>query len=212
MNESIPERKDEEAWLAALAGREDAAHGGMSAAQASSLRKALRRRQERLEAEVPAADSVLFSQILDAVHDQRAKEWAQDHADSTDASLLAKPAGARRSRQPWVWGAAASVALATVLSWNLLVDTGVDESQVLRGAQDTVLIDPDPSARLAQLQTLLEGAGSKPEVRIEKSGTVVITVAETPQVLDALTAERIFPQPVGGKIVLVIEKPAQRKP
>ena len=99
-----------------------------------------------------------------------------------------------------------------MVSWTFLIDQGVDESQVLRGPKDTILIDPDPYARLAQVRTLLEDAGAKPEVRIEKSGTVVITVAETPQVLDALTAERIFPQPVGGKIVLVIEKPAQRKP
>lgn len=126
-----------------------------------------------------------------------------------------KPADFRsplRGRRSWAWGIAASITLATVVSWTFLFDNGVDESQVLRGPKDTILIDPDPSARLAHVRTLLEDAGSKPEVRIEKSGTVVISVAETPQVLDALSADRIFPQPVGGKIVLVIEKPAQRKP
>lgn len=299
MTEPTQEQKDDEAWLAILAGHEGAPADGIAAAQATMLRKALQKRQARIEASFPVDDPALFSRILEAVHDDRSESWPPSSVEQSDPSLpvapgipaadysalivpsvwrsartkvdtpassgmdeieipaflrkeagkeqisqpieerapgISRPAqglysgtddqpvmshaprgpadfgGAPRGRRIWAWGVAASITLATVVSWTLLIDNGVDESQVLRGPKDTILIDSDPAARLAQLRPLLEGAGSKPEVRIEKSGTVVITVAETPQVLDALTAERIFPQPVGGKIVLVIEKPAQRKP
>lgn len=211
MTEPTQDRKDEEAWLAALAGRETAPDDGMPAAQAAALRKALKRRQARLDEDLPDADPALFSRILDAVHDERAKQLAPALGSALDPSKAA-PGGGRPNKRPWLWGVAASITLATVLSWTVLIDDEPDRPDVLRGTQGTVLMDPDPAARRTQLEALLVGAGAKPEVRIDKSGRVVITVSETPRVLEALGAERIFPQPVGGKIVLVIEKPAAKTP
>jgi hypothetical protein len=175
------------------------------------LRKALKRRQARLDEDLPDADPALFSRILDAVHDERAKQRAPALGSALDPSKAA-PGGGRPNKRPWLWGVAASITLATVLSWTVLIDDETDRPDVLRGTQGTVLMDPDPAARRTQLEALLVGAGAKPEVRIDKSGRVVITVSETPRVLEALGAERIFPQPVGGKIVLVIEKPAAKTP
>jgi hypothetical protein len=211
MTEPTQDRKDEEAWLAVLAGREIAPDDGMPAAQAAALRRALKRRQARLDEGLPAADPTLFARIFDAVHDERVKQLSPALGSALDPSKAA-PSGGRPNKRPWLWGVAASITLATVLSWTVLIDDEADRPDVLRGTQGTVLMDPDLATRRTQLEALLVGAGAKPEVRIDKSGRVVITVSETPRVLEALGAERIFPQPVGGKIVLVIEKPAAKTP
>ncbi|MFN8937658.1 MAG: hypothetical protein ACK5Y0_17370, partial [Pseudomonadota bacterium] len=214
MTEPTQDRKDEEAWLAVLAGREIAPDDGMPAAQAAALRKALKRRQARMAEELPAADKALFSRILVAVHLDHSEHGEPANGTHTgdplpEASKAASsirwrtsshkivsmppvPQTTRPNKRPWLWGVAASITLATVLSWTVLIDDEPDRPDVLRGTQGTVLMDPDPAARRTQLEALLAGAGAKPEVRIDKSGRVVITVSETPQVLEALGGERIF--------------------
>ncbi|MFN9475570.1 hypothetical protein, partial [Acidovorax sp.] len=158
----------------------------------------------RLDAEMPDVDDALFLRIQEAISDGR--------APVPGGQPIPLPTERRGRVHPWLWGLAASIMLGTVLTASLWMTRGDGEHEVLRGPKETILIDSDPSARLAQLRVLLEGAGATPDVRVDKAGTIVITVAGTPQVLDALGGERIYPQPTDGKIILVIEKPAAQKP
>lgn len=284
MTAPTPKLDDDGAWLDALAGRPVSDEFAAAKRQADALRRALQRRSEQLDEEVPPADDALFLRIQGAVGDDRARSLQgpvdQSHpsaigdseprsrsgpessgtgrganpvgvdlSDTETPAYLRRgaraasrgqpstsapaasgalsdaryrstrrgnepmrlPVGPHRRARPWMWGLAASIMLGTVLTMSLWMHRDAGEHEVLRGPKDTILIAIDPAARVAQLRALLEGAGATPEIRVEKTGAIVITVAGTPQVLDALSGERIYPQPADGKIVLVIEKPAAQK-
>ncbi len=59
---------------------------------------------------------------------------------------------------------------------------------------------------------MLEGVGAKPHVETGSDGTITLKVTATPQVLDVLGNERIYPVPTAGKLVLVIQRPGAQKP
>lgn len=188
---------DDEAWLEVLAGRPVGTMDEASRQQAERVRAAMIRRRERVASTAPPLGDEAFERLL--------FRMKREGLDSGRAS--------RFGRQPsFIWGVAASIMLATVLSFQHFSMQGEDDYTVLRGPSDTVLVDSDPSARLSTLRTTLTSAGAAPEVKTLKDGTIIISVADTPQVLVALGNERIYPVPSAGKVVLVIQKPGTSKP
>jgi hypothetical protein len=188
---------DDEAWLEVLAGRSVDTMDEASRQQAERVRAALLRRRVRLASTAPPLGDAAFERLL--------FRMKREGVDS----------GRRGSffRQPsFAWGIAASIMLVTILSFQQLSMRQDEDHLVLRGPNDTVLIDSDPSGRLDTLRAVFSAVGATPDVKTQKDGTIFITVAATPQVLDALGNERIYPVPSGGKIVLVIQKPGAQKP
>ena len=145
----------------------------------------------------PTLDDAAFERLL--------FRMKKEGVDSGRSKALAR-------RPSFIWGIAASLAAVTVLSFQLLSMKEDDDFHVLRGPNVTVMIDSNPSARLDNLRSTLSALGISPEVKMGKDGTVIITVVATPQALEVLANERIYPTISNGKIVVVIEKPADRKP
>jgi hypothetical protein len=109
------------------------------------------------------------------------------------------------------WGIAAALVLATALTVQMgIFDSleGTRDHEILRGEVTTTQIVENPSVRATELQQLLQRAGAAPVVQPLKDGRVVLRVAATPEVLEALGQQRILPQTKDGQIVLVLEKPA----
>lgn len=182
---------DDEAWLEVLAGRSVDTMDEASRQQAERVRGALLRRRVRVASTALPLGEADFERLL-----FRMKREGVDSGRS----------GAFFRQPSFVWGIAASIILVTILSFQQLSMRQDEDHLVLRGPNDTVLIDSDPSARLNTLRAMFSVVGATPDVKTQKDGTIIITVAAAPQVLDALGNERIYPVPSGGKIVLVIQK------
>jgi hypothetical protein len=116
------------------------------------------------------------------------------------------------TRRNWLWVVAATALFTITLAFQLMLGMEEDDSSILHSSSNLVIIDVDPQSRLNILRQLLTVAGATPESKTQKDGTVIITVAATQQVLDALGNERIYPVPADGKIVIVIQKPGSSKP
>jgi hypothetical protein len=188
---------DDDAWLEVLAGRSVDTMDEASRQQAERVRGALMRRRVRVASAAPPLDEAAFERLL-----FRMKREGVDSGRLT--SFVRQPS--------FIWGIAASIMLVAIFSFQQLSLRGGDDHLVLRGPNDMVLIDSDPSARLNTLRGVFSAVGATPDVKIQKDGTIIIAVAATPQVLDALGNERIYPVPSGGVIVLVIQKPGAQKP
>ena len=224
------------AWLAALAGDRSSGLDGVVQRRAALLRKALADRRDRLERSVPVADDALFDRISAAVRSPvnhgagplQALDTTPMSADmSADQPMFFRSAPREvspsegysspqtyppgRRRFPLILGIAASVLLTAVVTLQLGVfesEDGKREHEILRGGATTTQIVEDPSARATELQQLLQRAGAAPVVQPLKDGRVVLRVAATPEVLEALGQQRILPQTKDGQIVLILEKPA----
>jgi hypothetical protein len=188
---NLPEDREDEQWLRALAGEPDAAANPAVNAQAAALRRAMQARGVAIDARVPSADAALYEQTL----------------------FRLRREGLMKRRALWempqVWGLAAAVVIGVAVTVQVQMSTRGGDDDVMRGGS-TVLIVADPEARLVELLGTLKVAGEVAKVDRTKGGLVVIKVRATPAVLDALSAQRIEPKVTDGYATLVLQ-PTQKK-
>ncbi len=178
--------KEDAQWLKALAGQADPDGDLKINQQAESLRRALKARSDQLASQVPAADEAQYQQMLFRLRRE---------------GLVSSNRG---WRNPMLWGIAATLVMGigVVIQMGSLNPDGY-EKDVLRGAEHaTVLIVPDPEARLAELQAGLQSAGEVPKVKRLTNGQIVLTVKATEKVLAYLLTQRIEPEISGESLVL----------
>lgn len=192
--------REDIAWAEALAGRPPVGMDPAVRQQADLLRSALQHRKEKLDAAIEAPSEANFQRLL-----FRLRQEGLDHS---------KEAGARH-RRPFVWGIAASLMLATVLTLQQVgFMGGQDDDLVMRSGPDKATIRwvDDLQASRAEMVALLKQAGAEPKVTVIKAtGDVVIEVEASQTVRDALAGDplRIYPEIQDGKITVVL-KPARR--
>jgi hypothetical protein len=205
----------EAAWLEALAGRPAAELDEPSRQEAERLRRAIAHRKAELESMVPGASEADFERLRERLIVEQpepsqspgtvAQDGSQEVRDDTPGRRL--PA----NNPVFRWGIAAALVLATALTVQMGIfdsQEGTRDHEILRGEVTTTQIVENPSVRATELQQLLQRAGAAPVVQPLKDGRVVLRVAATPEVLEALGQQRILPQTKDGQIVLVLEKPA----
>ena len=186
--------KENEQWLAALAGKVDPAADSMLNQQAESLRRALKARSNLLTSQVPLADDAQYQQMLFRLR-------REGLASSS-----------RGWRNPMLWGMAATIVMGVGVVIQMgNFDSDGYEKDILRGAEHaTVLIVTDPEARVAELQAGLQIAGEVPKVDRLANGQIVLTVKATAEVLAYLLTQRLEPDVLGGNLVLKLVPTKQR--
>lgn len=199
-NERNEELLDEQ-WLSALAGKPEASADPTLNGQADALRRAMQRRNARLLAQAPEADSVLYEKILFRLKQER---------------LLAS-----RSmwRSPKVWGLAATLVLGLSITYQMhktaelgrLNSAQLAEEETLRSS-GTLLVHENPAVRLAEIELLLKGTGEILQIERIKDGRIIVRVKATTAVLDALNGAFIEPKPADklGMVTLVISAPQKK--
>ncbi len=220
---------DDEAWLDALAGRPAPSLSAQEQAEVEHLRKAWANRKAKLEEQLPEVDDDFVNRLLQ----RRASELAlQPHEPQAlpNTRPAVVPAGeelvaeqlpqSRRTsanRPLFIWGIAASLMLATVITFQQ-VDfmAGQEDELTMRSAPEkaTVRLVDDVSASRDELVALLKQAGAVPKVRIVKStGEVVVEVEATQAVRDILGGDplRMYPDIQDGRITVVL-RPVKPKP
>ena len=195
--------REDSAWAEALAGRPPEGMDSATRRQADLLRAGLQRRKVKLDAGIEAPSEANFQRLL-----FRLRQEGLDRP---------KPAALPLHRRPAVWGIAASLMLATVITFQQVDFMGGQEDELtMRSAPDkaTVRLVDDVSASRDELVALLKQAGAVPKVRVVKStGEVVVEVDATQAVRDILSGDplRIYPDEQGGRITVVL-RPVKPKP
>lgn len=204
MNGPIPDTEREDAaWAEALAGRPPEGMDPATRRQADLLRAGLQRRKAKLDAGIEAPSEANFQRLL-----FRLRQEGLDRP---------KPAALPLHRRPAVWGIAASLMLATVITFQQVDFMGGQEDELtMRSAPDkaTVRLVDDVSASRDELVALLKQAGAVPKVSLVKStGEVVVQVEATQAVRDILGGDplRMYPDEQGGRITVVL-RPVKPKP
>jgi hypothetical protein len=164
---------------------------------------------------VPGASEADFQRLRERLMVEQPEPSQSADAIAQDSSREVQhgtPERRQSSNNPMFrWGIAAAFVLATAITVQMgIFDArdGARDHEILRGEVTTTQIVENPSARAAELQQLLQRAGAAPVVQPLKDGRVVLRVAATPEVLEALGQQRILPQTKDGQIVLVLERPA----
>ena len=178
--------KENEQWLAALAGKVDPAADSMLNQQAESLRRALKARSNLLTSQVPLADDAQYQQMLFRLRRE------------------GLASSGRGWRNPMLWGMAATIVMGVGMVIQMgNFDSDGYEKDILRGSEHaTVLIVTDPEARLVELQAGLQIAGEVPKIDRLANGQIVLTVKATERVLAYLLTQRVEPEVSGGNSVL----------
>ena len=181
--------KENEQWLAALAGKVDPAADSMLNQQAESLRRALKARSNLLTSQVPLADDAQYQQMLFRLR-------REGLASSS-----------RGWRNPMLWGMAATIVMGVGVVIQMgNFDSDGYEKDILRGAEHaTVLIVTNPETRLVELQAGLQIAGEVPKIDRLANGQIVLTVKATEKVLAYLLTQRLESEVSEGHLVLRLE-------
>jgi hypothetical protein len=207
--------KDDQQWLDALAGRPDAGADSVTNAQAQALRTAMMARRAAIDQATLDADPAEFERLqarlqreglltkLDANRDKSPGNWL--------SSLLNKwipDTGGGSSAIPrWSLVANLVLAVALVVQLGMLGTAANKEADVLRGGTATVLLVPDPTARLAELTIGLDQAKAHYVVLRKPSGELHLLVQADEAALDYLLSQRIEPQVIEGVVVIALRKP-----
>ena len=207
--------KDDQQWLDALAGRPDASADPVTNAQAQALRTAMMARRAAIEHATQNADPAEFERLQARLQCEGLLSKAD--ADNNTApsnwlsALLDKwiPAAVRGSSAIPRWSLVANVVLGVAVVVQLgLFDTDINnDADVLRGGTATVLLVPNPSARLAELTTGLDQAKAHYVVLRKPSGELQLLVQADDAALDYLLSQRIEPQLNEGVAVITLRKP-----
>ena len=185
---------EDDQWLDALAGKSDPSANPQVNRQAEALRRALEKRREMLDTQVPTADAGQYEQILFRLR----KEGLT---------------GARNKwSSPAIWGMVATIVLGVgvVIQMGGLF-SGQDDADIMRGGRSTVLIVDSPEVRLAKLLDGLKTAGESPSIQKQPSGSILLTIKATEKVLDYLSGQGIEPTPENGMVTIELRpvKPRQ---
>lgn len=201
--------KDDDQWLAALAGKSDPQASEATNRQAALLRQAMLKRRVELENETANADSNEFARLQKRLE----AEGLLSHADATN--LGSKPNGF----MAWLsnvlpgkngavaalpaWSLAVNCALVVVVAVQFMSPSQDPyESNVLRGEQGTVLRVADPETRLAELVTGLDAENVRYVVKRSSDGELTLLVQADDAALDYFIDQRIGPQVKDDLIVI----------
>jgi hypothetical protein len=107
-----------------------------------------------------------------------------------------------------VWSLAANVVLgvAVVVQMGVFSTTPDTEADVLRGGPATVLLVPNPEARLAELSAGLDQAKAHYVVLRKPLGELQLLVQADVAALDYLQSQRIEPKVTEGVAVVALRK------
>lgn len=209
--------KDDQQWLDALAGRPDASANPITNAQAQALRTAMVARRAAIEHATQNADPAEFERLQARL--QREGLITKADANSNTApgnwlsALLDKwmPAAGGGSSAIQRWSLVANVVLGVAVVVQLGMFTAANnEADVLRGGTATVMLVPNPTARLAELTTGLDQAKAHYVVLRKPSGELQLLVQADDAALDYLLSQRIEPQVNEGVAVIALRKPGQQ--
>lgn len=194
--------REDSAWAEALAGRPPEGMDPAARRQADLLRAGLQRRKAKLDAAIEEPSEGGFQRLLFRLR--------REGLDRPSEALPLR-------RQPFAWGIAASLMLATVFTIQQVgFMAGQDDHLALRGIPDkaTIRMVDDLQASQAEMIELLRQAGSEPMVSANKAtGDIVIQVDATQAVRDALAGDplRIYPEIQDGKVTVVLKSTKPKK-
>jgi hypothetical protein len=208
--------KDDQQWLDALAGKPDASADSVTNAQAQALRTAMVARRAAIEHATANADPAEFERLRARLQreglltDSNATTKTQHTPTHWLGKLLGKwlpSAGGGSSAIP-VWSLAANVVLgvAVVVQMGVFSTTPDTEADVLRGGPATVLLVPNPEARLAELSAGLDQAKAHYVVLRKPLGELQLLVQADVAALDYLQSQRIEPKVTEGVAVVALRK------
>jgi len=203
---------DDEKWLNALAGKPDVHADPLANAQAAAVRAAMIARRTALEQATANADPTEFEKLQSRLRREGLLRDANDAAPKGVGAWLAKwlPFGNSGASPMPRWSLAANMVLAVVVVVQSgLLDRGSadNDANVLRGGEATVLLVPNPEARLSELSAGLSAAKVKFVVRRKPSGVLHVIVQEDQAAFDYLDAQRIEPKWAEGIAVIELRKP-----
>jgi hypothetical protein len=205
--------KDDQQWLDALAGRQDASADPITNAQAQAIRTAMIVRRAELELSQENTDSPEFYRLQERLQREGFLSAAEANKRPVNwlVTLLGKlrPHGTGGSSAIPFWSLAANVVLGVVVvvQLGLWVTTANPDADVLRGGTSTVLLVPDPEARLAELTAGLDHAKARFVVLRKASGDIQLLVQADDAALEYLLSQRIEPQVRESVAVIGLRKP-----
>ncbi len=197
MRENMNE-KDDDQWLAALAGKSDPQASEATNRQAALLRQAMLKRRAELENETANAEPSEFARLQKRLE----AEGLISRADVTHSGVNAKgfmawlgnvfPGKNGGVAALPVWSLAVNCALVVVVAVQFMSPSQDPyESNVLRGEEGTILRVADPETRLAELIIGLDAEKVRYVVQRSPDGVLTVLVQADDAALDFLINQRI---------------------
>ena len=208
--------KNDDQWLAALAGKPDSTGDIVTNTQAEALRHALQAQSHRMDKVVPVADDIQYQRLLFRLRQEgltgKQSSWSGVVQWGRAKGQLAARAMATHNTLAWGIAATAVLVIGVALQMNTL-HQGQDASRmhdVFRSGQGTVLIVPNPLVRAAELQADLKAAGTETNVIAGPEGQFQLRFKPTAATLEYLSTQRIEPVEVDGFVILTLKEPQKR--
>jgi hypothetical protein len=167
----------------------------------------------------PSGGTAKPATVREAMAVRRALQSIQE-TDASDAqferTLFRLNQAGLLKRKPW-WKQTSSWAIAASLMLVVGIFTQLppqhtqkgDEADTLRGGlpHATVLLVENPELRLAELLQGLKDLQADARVERSPKGSITLSLAATPEVLDHLAQQRLEPEVKNGRVTLVLQKP-----
>jgi hypothetical protein len=209
--------KDDQQWLDALAGKPDASADSVTNAQAQALRTAMVARRAAIENATANADPAEFERLRARLQREGLLTDTKATTQQAPAHWLGKllgkwlPSAGGGSFAIPLLSLAANVVLgvAVVVQMGVFSTTPNTEADVLRGGPATVLLVPNPDARLAELTTGLDQAKAHYVVLRKPLGELQLLVQADVAALEYLQSQLIEPKVSEGVAVVVLRKGRQ---
>ena len=199
--------KDDDQWLAALAGKPDKSADPVTNAQAQAVRDAMLARRESLEAASEQLDSGEFQRLQSRLEREG---FLAPHQESPNwipgwlRNLLPMKDGHVAALPVWSLGVNAVLAVVVVVQLGVLGSLP-QEQDVLRGEQGTVLRVADPQARLTELVKGLDSEKARYVVQRSPEGELTLLIQADDAALDFLISQRIEPVVKDGLFVILLQ-------
>lgn len=209
--------KDDQQWLDALAGKPDASADSAANAQAHALRTAMVARRAAIEHATVNADPAEFERLqarlqsegLLSKADVDAKQTSNNWLGALLGKLLPSVGGGLSAIPMWSLAANVVLGVAVVVQMGLFGSASNPDADVLRGGPATVLLVPNPEARLAELTAGLDQAKAHYVVLRKSTGEVHLLVQVEDAALDYLLSQLNGngPKVSDGVALIVLRKP-----
>ena len=209
-----PQDKNDDHWLAALAGKHDSTSDIATNKQAEALRRALQEQSHRMDKVVPVADDIQYQRLLFRLRQESLTEvhsfWSGVLQWGRTKGQLAARVMTAQNTLAWALVATAILVMGVALQMNILRQ-GQDSSSmhdVFRSG-GIVLIVSNPKARAEELQAGLKSAGTETTVITGPDGQFQLRFRSSTAALEYLNNQRIEPAEVEGFVTLTITTPAK---
>jgi hypothetical protein len=193
--------KDDDQWLATLAGKPDGSADSRTNGQAQAVRQAMLARREAIDVATEQLDPGEFERLLSRLKREGLLSpprqshswipgWLRKLLPMKDGHVAALP----------VWSLAVNAVLVVVVV--LEMGAASPDADVLRGDSATVLRVADPQARLVELMAGLDAKKARYVVQRTPDGELTLLVQADDNALDYLIFQRLGPQVKDGVIVI----------